>query len=152
LKNGWQAPDARIGDRVSGLIHTEHNKDNHELTSKKVSVEVVSGVGDLSTLVSNRVTLLVECSLDRGQADQRGLSSFDDRQPGNCHNQQHSCKGRMNILGHVGLFRHNQATNQGAGKKNGDRRIDILDRLENWVLWNWSAHRVFFFSSAILGL
>jgi len=61
----------------STKFDNENNQDNHELTTEKVSVEVITPVNELNTSVRHRVALPVKFGIDWSKTDEGTLTSFN---------------------------------------------------------------------------
>ena len=131
-----KSPKLGIGNGSSGDVDGKDNEHNHELTSKKVTVEGISSVGKLGTVVGGRVGFLVQLTVDRGKSDKRSLSSFDDGKPQDGEPKKAEGKGGVHILGKSSLFGELKTRNQSDGEAQGDRRDHVLDQLHGGVLFN----------------
>jgi hypothetical protein len=103
-------------DSTSGLVNSKDDKDDHELTTKKVAIKSITSVSDDGALVRNGVTFLVEFSVNRRQTNQSGLSSFNDTQPKNCKPQQAKCEGGVDLSRQGGLAGEDQTQDESNGE------------------------------------
>lgn len=134
--NLGKAPNCGTLDRSSGNVDGKHDKDDHELTSKKIAIERISSVGNDGAPVGDGVAFLVEFSVDRRQPNQRGLSSFDGTQPKHGNPQHDESEGRVDLTGEAGLATEDQTQDERNGENESDCRADILDRLNGLVLFH----------------
>ncbi len=77
----WVSPDFSTSNWSGGHVYTENNQYNHKLTSKKVSVEVVSFVGDLGGHVGSWVGVSVKFLVHWSKSYKGSLSSFNHGEP-----------------------------------------------------------------------
>ena len=77
----WKIPETGSLNRTSRHVHAENYDDNHKLTSQKVPVEVVSLVGDGSTLVGDWVRISVKLLVYWRKSYKGSLSSLNHGKP-----------------------------------------------------------------------
>jgi hypothetical protein len=93
-------------------VDTEYDENNHKLTSEKVTVKIVSLVGDGSTLVGKRVGVLVKFFVDGGESNERPLPTLNHGKPDDGDPDQSVGSSRVSIRGKTSLSICNQAHNE----------------------------------------
>mmetsp|Transcript_1925 Transcript_1925/g.2777 ORF Transcript_1925/g.2777 Transcript_1925/m.2777 type:complete len:198 (-) Transcript_1925:126-719(-) len=132
LKPCWETPDLGTSNGTSRDIDAEHNEYHHELTSEEVSVEVISLIGDLGTLVSLGVRVGVKLGIDRDESDERGLSSLNHGEPDDGCPKKTVGGSWVGILRKVGLLGSDHSTDEDDRENQQNDRVDTLDKFE-WI-------------------
>mmetsp|Transcript_15562 Transcript_15562/g.35631 ORF Transcript_15562/g.35631 Transcript_15562/m.35631 type:complete len:538 (+) Transcript_15562:176-1789(+) len=122
-----------IGIRNGGTRHVD-DKDqgqDHELTSHKVAIQVVTLVSSLADLVGNGVGFTVEFTVNRGKTNHGGLGTFHHGQPEQSTPKCHSSKGRVDVFRQVGLFINDQSMDHNEGEDQEAARHDHLQEFKS---------------------
>ena len=146
-----KTPESGSFNRTSGHVHAENDDDNHELTSQKVSVEVISTVGDGSTLVCKRVGVLVKFLVHGGKSDKGSLSSFNHGQPSNGNPDHNVSKSGVNFFGNSCLSVSDQPHKKGDREGKKDSGIDCPKDIEGTAC-GWHGWRLFCKSVKIMSI
>jgi hypothetical protein len=107
------------GKRSSAKTDGEVDEDNHELTSHKVSVEVITLVGPSGDLVGDRVGFTVEFTVNRRKTDKGALSSLNHGHPDDKGPKNNTSGSRVDVSGKLGVTGGDQSqdNNNGEGDK-----------------------------------
>mmetsp|Transcript_1924 Transcript_1924/g.2773 ORF Transcript_1924/g.2773 Transcript_1924/m.2773 type:complete len:174 (-) Transcript_1924:291-812(-) len=116
LKPCWETPDLGTSNGTSRDIDAEHNEYHHELTSEEVSVEVISLIGDLGTLVCLGVGVGVKFRIDGDESDKGSLSSLHHGEPDDGCPKKTVGGSWVGILRKVGLLGSDHSHNDGNGE------------------------------------
>jgi len=130
LEPSGEIPDLGTSNGTSGNIDAENNEHNHELTSQQVSVEVISLVGDLGTLVSSGVRVGVKLGIDGNESDKGGLSSLYHGEPDDGSPKKTVSGSWVGIRRKVGLLGSDHSTDKNDREDQKDDRVGTLENLD----------------------
>mmetsp|Transcript_10334 Transcript_10334/g.22740 ORF Transcript_10334/g.22740 Transcript_10334/m.22740 type:complete len:538 (+) Transcript_10334:172-1785(+) len=130
-KRSGKVQDISIRNGSSRHVDNKNQGQHHELTSHKVTVQVVTLVSTLADLVRNRVGFLVEFRVNRRKTNHGSLGSFHHGQPDQSTPKGNSSKGRVHILRQVGLFINDQSMDHNEGEDQEAARHDHLQEFKS---------------------
>jgi len=122
-----------IGGRSSAKSDGEVDEDNHELTSHKVSVQVVSLVSPSGDLVGDRVRFAVKFTVNWWKTNHRALSSFNHGHPDDKRPHDDTGRGRVDITGKLGVSGGDQSQNGDDGEDQEEETEYNTDPVEGGV-------------------
>jgi len=122
-----EAPKSSSGKGSTRQVDHEHNQDNHELTSEKVTIEVVSLMAKRSAFVGKRVRFFVQFLVDWGKTDHGGLASLHHGEPDDGKPHDKESEPGVDVRCERGVTGEDKTANNYNGEDKKTCRIEILD-------------------------
>lgn len=129
-----ESPKGSTVDGFSSHVVAEDDQDNHELTTEKVAIEVVTLVGEGGTHVGVLVGILVEVERNWCQTDDGSLASFHHGQPEGTDDEDNKGNSGVRFCGKSGLVREDRTHDEGSAEDEEETGVHVLNHQHGLVL------------------